>query len=127
MLRRLSLIAVMPLMAASLGSGSALASELRAEGEKQFFRCAACHSMSAADDWAIGPHLEGIVGRSAAALPDFDYTEDLRQRELVWDTAQLDAWLEKPHEVVPGMCLPFMGLSNAAHREALIEYLKTPE
>lgn len=127
MSRRFSLFALIPLMAVSLWPGEVLASELRAEGEKQFIRCVSCHSMNAADDWAIGPHLEGIVGRPGAALADFEYTEDLRQRELVWDEVQLNEWLAKPQEVVPGMCLPFMGLPNAEHRAALIEYLKTPE
>jgi cytochrome c len=132
--RGLSLFACIPLAAAFLWSGSALAagpeseakSELRAEGEKQFIRCVSCHSMNAEDTWPIGPHLEGIVGRSTAALPDFDYTEDLREREFVWDEEQLDLWLTKPHEIVPGMCMPFMGLPKAEHRAALIEYLKAP-
>lgn len=130
--RRLPLFAGIPLLAASLLTGTALsaatqASGLRAEGEKHFIRCVSCHSMDAADPWAVGPHLQGIVGRPAAGLPDFDYTEDLRQKKLVWDEAQLDAWLENPQELVPGMCLPFMGLPNADHRAALIEYLKAPE
>lgn len=117
-------LAVIPLVVASSWSGLALASDLHAEGEKQFIRCVSCHSMKAEDTWPIGPHLQGIVNRPAAAVADFDYTDDLRQREIVWDEAQLDVWLTKPHEVVPGMCLPFMGLPNAEHRAALIEYLK---
>lgn len=130
--RSLSLSTLISLAAACLWSGSVLASaadsqtELRAEGEKQFIRCVSCHSMNAADTWPIGPHLEGIVGRQTAALPDFDYTEDLREREFVWDEEQLDLWLTKPHEIVPGMCMPFMGLPKAEHRAALIEYLKAP-
>lgn len=130
--RRVPLFAVIPQLAAILLSGAALsgttqASDLRAEGEKQFIRCVSCHSMDAADEWAVGPHLRGIVGRPVAGLPDFNYTEELRQKILVWDEAQLDAWLSKPQELVPGMCLPFMGLPNADHRAALIEYLKTAE
>jgi cytochrome c len=130
--RNLSLSALIPLAAACLWSVSGLAtasdsqSELRAEGEKQFIRCVSCHSMSAEDTSPIGPHLEGIVGRHTAALPDFDYTDDLHQREFVWDEEQLDLWLTKPHEIVPGMCMPFMGLPKAEHRAALIEYLKAP-
>ena len=95
-------------------------------GRKLFIRCVACHSMSATARPMTGPHLEGIVGRPAASLPDFTYSEMMRAQDFVWDEARLDAFLESPHKLNPGMCLTFMGLPKPEDRAALIAYLKDP-
>lgn len=94
-------------------------------GRKQFIRCAACHSLEAGESSDLGPHLAGIVGRTAGTVEDFDYEIELmREQTIVWDEEQLDAWLEQPHELIPGMCESFRGLRRPAAREALIAYLK---
>lgn len=95
-------------------------------GKKHFIRCVACHAMSATARPMTGPHLEGIVGRAVAALPDFAYSDALRAQSFLWDEAQLDAFLESPHTLNPGMCLTFNGLQKAEDRAALIAYLKNP-
>ena len=95
-------------------------------GRKHFIRCAACHAVNAGARPMTGPHLEGIVGRPAAALPDFAYSDDLRGQDFVWDEARLDAFLQTPQATHPGMCLTFHGLARPEDRAALIAYLKTP-
>lgn len=95
-------------------------------GKKHFIRCVACHSTSANARPMTGPHLEGIVGRQAASLPDFAYSDTMRAQDFIWDEARLDAFLESPHKLNPGMCLTFMGLPKPADRAALIAYLKAP-
>lgn len=95
-------------------------------GKKHFIRCAACHSTDAADRSATGPHLNGIVGRTAASLPHFAYTSALRAQDFKWSEPKLDAFLKSPHSTHPGMCLTFNGLAKAEDRAALIAYLKDP-
>ncbi|MCK9541919.1 MAG: c-type cytochrome [Novosphingobium sp.] len=95
-------------------------------GKRHFIRCVACHSMSAAARPMTGPHLEGIVGRRAASLPDFTYSDALRDRDFVWDEERLDAFLKSPQSAHPGMCLTFNGLPRPEDRAALIAYLKHP-
>jgi len=95
-------------------------------GMKHFIRCAACHSVNANARTLTGPHLEGIVGRRAAALPGFLYSQTLRAHDFIWDETRLDAFLESPHKLNPGMCLTFMGLPRPEDRAALIAYLKAP-
>jgi len=95
-------------------------------GKKHFIRCAACHSTDAADRSATGPHLNGIVGRAAAALPHFAYSSALRAQDFKWSEPRLDAFLKSPHSTHPGMCLTFNGLAKAEDRAALIAYLKNP-
>jgi cytochrome c len=110
------------------GVSTALSSETSLEemGRKQFIRCSSCHSMSAEGQSRTGPHLEGIVGRPVASVSDFVYSDALRAQDFVWDEAQLEKWLVRPQELVPGMCMPFMGLPRPEIREALIAYLKNP-
>lgn len=109
-------------------AGAAVAQEptLAEAGKKQFRRCAACHTVDAESRSLFGPHLEGIVGRPAGAVENYSYGELLRDGSFVWDEALLDAWLERPNEVMPGMCPSFIGLSKSEDRTALIEYLKNP-
>lgn len=94
-------------------------------GERQFMLCSGCHAMSAGAEPMLGPHLQGIVGRRAAALHDFDYSEALLSEQVVWDETLLDRWLANPDLVAPDMCMPFTGMQDAEKRKALIEYLKT--
>ncbi|MFA7603294.1 MAG: c-type cytochrome [Novosphingobium sp.] len=95
-------------------------------GKRHFIRCIACHSVSAAARPMTGPHLEGIVGRPAASLPDFAYTDALRAQPFVWDEARLDRFLKSPQADIPGLCVPFLGLPKPEDRAALIAYLKDP-
>jgi len=97
-----------------------------AVGERQFMLCSGCHAMSADAEPMFGPHLQGIVGRRAAALPDFDYSDALRAEQVIWDEPLLDDWLANPDLVAPDMCLPFTGMQDAEKRKALVEYLKAP-
>ena len=113
-----------PMAGLAVGLAMAGGDDLRLAGQRQFLRCNACHAIAPGDPARIGPHLQGIVGRPAAGLADHPYTEDLRARDFTWDAARLEAWLENPQEMVPGMCLPFLGLSDPQARRALLAYLE---
>ena len=103
---------------------------LVARGRSQFLHCNSCHVIDAdapppfGD--SLGPHLENIVGRKSASVEGFDYTEELKALNLVWDEQTLDQWLQEPQADVPGLCEPFMGMAKPEHRRALIAYLKNP-
>ncbi len=74
----------------------------------------------------LGPHLENIVGRPAASVDGFEYSEEMRALDVVWDEATLDDWLKQPQALVPDLCMPFLGIANPEHRRALIAYLSNP-
>ena len=115
---------------ASAGESIESQQALVARGRSQFLRCKSCHVVDAEAPPpfgdSLGPHVENIVGRPAASVEGFEYTEELQALDLVWDEQTLDQWLLQPHVMVPGMCEPFMGMANLEHRQALIAYLKTP-
>lgn len=115
------------LMFVPAASGAAEDSALISAGKQEFIRCAGCHALSATAEAKMGPHLAGIVGRRAAAVDGFPYSEALRAEELIWTEATLDQWLENPRTVAPGMCISFLGLPDPYVRKALIAYLKNPD
>lgn len=97
-----------------------------ARGERVFQRCYACHSVKADEGNLQGPSLRRILGRPAAVVPGFDYSEAMRQRAsegLVWDAEALDAYIADPDSVVPGTVMSIPPLRDAQDRADLIAYL----
>jgi cytochrome c len=92
-------------------------------GELLGFACAACHKFRAEEGTLIGPNLQGVFGRSAAALEGFDYSPALERSGLVWTPRSLEAWLSNPAEFVTGTTMAFTGYSSAEDRRDLIAYL----
>ena len=86
--------------------------------------CAYCHTSSPGGIHKVGPNLYGVFGRQAASAPGYDYSTSLRQSDLVWDEATLDAFLRSPQTVVPGSKM-VNATVDPARRTAVIEYLKS--
>jgi cytochrome c len=98
-----------------------------ARGEQVFQRCYACHSIVPDETAAVqGPSLFQIVGRPAATIPGFDYSEAMREKAaagLVWDAATLDRYLADPEAVVPGTRMSVPPMRDKQERADLIAYL----
>ena len=109
--------------AAALLTLSATASAADAAHGKQIFTsCAACHSERPD---AIGPDLKGVVGRKSAAIDGFRYSNAMRRANLVWDDANLKAYIADPQKKVPGNRMPFSGLHNPHDVDDVVAYLET--
>ena len=91
-------------------------------GRKMFQECAACHSLDAGDN-ALGPSLANVLGRRAATLSGFRFSNALKKTGVTWDQAKLDEFLTEPQKFAPGNRMPYSGMLNASDRSALIEYL----
>lgn len=89
--------------------------------------CAECHSMAQPLKNKKGPGLYGVVGRTAATVPDFKYSDALGSAKLTWTPEQLDAYIRNPKKVVPGGKMKFDGLEDATARQDLIEFLRNPQ
>ena len=71
-----------------------------------------------------------MVGRKAAALPDFDYSPAMRAAGaggLTWTEQRLDRFLVDPQAVVPKTSMFIPAIRDPAERAALIAYLKDPK
>jgi len=95
-----------------------------AAGKEVFKRCQACHSADSSKN-TFGPSLTGVVGRDAASLPRFNYSEALRNSGLVWSEENLRKWVADNDKLVPGTRMRHVSISDAAEQDYLIAYLKT--
>lgn len=94
---------------------------------KEVFRksCAGCHSVKCNRQ---GPKLEGLFGRTAGSVSDFDYTPQLKASGIVWTEETLNAFLADPNKLVPGTAMAGWGeVANANERKDLIAYLRREE
>ncbi len=98
------------------------------KGEKVFRKCKACHAVGADAKNKVGPILNGIVGRTAASVPDFNYSDvflELGANGTVWTPEELAAFLEKPRDYAKGTKMSFAGLRKEEERTDVIAYLAT--
>lgn len=89
--------------------------ELIAAGEKVFKKCKACHQVGDGAKNRSGPVLNGIVGRAAAGVEGFRYSNALKakgEEGLVWDEASLAAFLADPKGYIKGTKMSFRGLKR---------------
>jgi nitrite reductase (NO-forming) len=93
-----------------------------AAGRLVFRKCQACHSMELGKN-VLGPSLSGIVGRKAGSEPSYNYSPAMKQANIVWSVAALDAYLADPEKGVPGNKMPFPGLKTNQDRTDVIAFL----
>lgn len=93
-------------------------------GEKVFLKCKACHQLGEDAKNGAGPELNGIIGRVAAEVSGFKYSDAMRTSGITWDEASLRAFLSSPKTKMPGTKMPFAGLKNPADIDNLLSYLK---
>jgi cytochrome c len=97
-----------------------------AKGEKVFAKCKACHEVEKGVN-KVGPTLKGVVGRKAASVPEYKYSEAMLAKGaegVVWDEATLTAYLPDPKAFVPKTKMAFAGLKKPEEVADVIAYLK---
>nr|TFG54998.1 MAG: c-type cytochrome [Hyphomicrobiales bacterium] len=120
--RALSMKWMRPLIVCATLGAAASPSVAAQAGEELFLACSACHS--AAED-ALGPNLQGIIGRASAARDDFRYSPAMQRAGIVWTEENLRSFLLDPQGFIRGNRMPFSGFSNPADADAIIAYLKS--
>jgi cytochrome c len=95
------------------------------QGGKRFEEeCAECHSIKPGKN-KKGPSLFGITGRTAAGVPDYVYSDAMKNSGVTWTADKLDAYIAAPRKLIPGCKMKYDGLSDASARADLIEFLNT--
>jgi cytochrome c len=105
-------------------SGRAVAQDAAA-GEKDFVVCRACHQIGPTAKDAVGPVLNGVVGRKAGTYPGYNYSAANKGSGLTWDEATLQKYLANPQAVVKGTKMIFAGIKDPAKVNDIIAFLKT--
>ena len=95
-------------------------------GETLFAACKACHAVGEGAANKVGPHLDGIIGRTAGTVEGFRYSQAMSEagaNGLVWDAENLSHYLEKPRDFIRGNRMSFRGMPDTADRADLIAWL----
>jgi cytochrome c len=95
-----------------------------AAGEKDFVVCRACHQIGPGAKIAVGPVLNGVVGRKAGTYPGYNYSPANKNSGIVWTPEELDKYLTSPQTVVPHTKMIFPGIKDAQKRKDVIAYLE---
>lgn len=93
-----------------------------AHGALLYKECAGCH---APQRTLMGPPHCGVVGRKAASIEGFTYSETLRAASFVWDDKHLHDFLTFPIMNMPGTKMGFAGMFDENDRNDVIAFLKS--
>ena len=94
------------------------------DGEKLFKKkCGTCHTVEEGKH-KIGPSLAGIMGKKAGQT-DFSKYKALKDSDIVWDEANMDAWIENPKKFIGKASAMTAKIKKDDERAAIIEYMKS--
>ncbi|WP_312359402.1 cytochrome c family protein [Agrobacterium sp.] len=99
-----------------------------AKGEAVFKRCSACHAIGEGAKNRVGPQLNGITGRAAGSVPDYNYSSAMKKAGedgLVWTPEELRDFLSAPKKKIPGNKMALAGISKPEDLDNLIAYIES--
>lgn len=94
-----------------------------AAGEKAYAVCKACHRVGEGAKNGVGPTLNGVVGRPAASVEGFNYSDAMKNSGITWDEANIAEYLKNPKQKIPGNKMAFPGVRDDARVADIIAYL----
>ena len=98
-----------------------------AAGEKVFKKCQACHTVTEEKN-KVGPYLKGVVGRQAASVEGFKYSDALTAKAAeigAWDEAKIVEYLADPKAFIGGTSKMAFKLKDEQDRKNVAAYLAT--
>lgn len=95
-----------------------------AAGEDVFIKCSGCHQAGEGAENSIGPQLNGLIGRKAASVPGYDYSDALKASGLVFDEPTLREFIHDPKAKVPGTKMNYAGLAKEKDIDDILAYFR---
>ena len=98
-----------------------------ARGQEIWADCSGCHEIGAGAEDNIGPHLNVLFGRRAAAHDGYPYSYGLTRMGadgLVWNFETLDAYIESPLAFASDTRMAYPGLEDPQERADLMAFLR---
>lgn len=94
-------------------------------GRIMFKRCQACHTLEEGGKHKVGPNLWGIYDSKIASKEGYAYSKAFLASDIIWTNQTMDAFIQKPRELIPGNKMSFIGIKKQADRDALQLYLRS--
>jgi cytochrome c len=107
----------------AMSMGVAVAQDVQ-KGETSFKKCLACHAIGPGAKNKIGPELNGLDGRKAGTVPNYNYSDANKNSGIVWDEATFNEYIKDPRAKIPGTKMTFPGIKNEQEMNDLWAYLK---
>ena len=101
-----------------------LASADADRGKSESKVCGTCHTLEKGGPNKVGPNVWGVVDRTRATEPGFDYSSAMKAKGGKWTFEDLDKFLAYPQGYIPGTNMTFGGIQNSSQRANLIAYLR---
>ncbi|WP_298676014.1 c-type cytochrome [uncultured Lentibacter sp.] len=120
--------AAAPAQEAAVVETAALDMALVAKGEKVFKKCKACHQVGDGAKNKTGPILNGVMNAKLGHVEGFKYSKTMAsmgEDGMIWDEANMAAFLKKPKAFVKKTKMSFAGLKKDEDIAAVTEYLKS--
>ena len=95
-----------------------------ASGEKIFAQCKACHQIGENAKNAVGPLLNGLLGRKAGTIEGYSYSPANKNSGITWDETTFREYIKDPKAKIPGTKMVFPGLKDPKQIEDVLAYLK---
>jgi cytochrome c len=105
-------------------TGLAQAAGDAAEGEKVFVKCKICHQIGEGAKNAVGPELNGVIGRHSGTGPGYNYSDANKNSGITWDEATFREYIKNPKAKIPGTKMVFAGLPKETDIDNLLAYLE---
>ena len=93
------------------------------KGKTVFNICLACHAIGPGAQNKIGPELNGIDGRKAGTVPNFEYSDANKNSGIVWNEETFEDYIINPAAKVPGTKMIFPGIKNEQQAKDLWAYI----
>src|SRR6516164_5583269 len=108
----------------AIGFGQANGQDATA-GEKVFLVCKVCHQIGDSAKNAVGPVLNGLIGRKAGSVDGYNYSDANKKSGLTWDEATFTDYIKDPKAKIPGTKMAFAGVKDEQKIKDLIAFLHT--
>jgi cytochrome c len=120
-MKKLTLSALI-VIASSATVPAALAQDAEA-GKASFNKCLACHAIGEDAKNKVGPELNGLDGRKAGTVPDYNYSDANKNSGITWNEANFKEYIKEPKAKVPGTKMAFAGIKNETEVNNLWAYI----
>eukprot|EP01035_Chromulina_nebulosa_P017465 gene17465-23018_t len=95
-----------------------------AAGEKLFNQCRTCHQIGETARNGVGPQLNGLFGRKAGSIENYNYSAVYKTLDKVWDPENFTVYIKDPRGVTPGTKMVYPGMKDETQITNLVAYLK---